>query len=468
MNVLLIYPPYPYESVSTFEEPVGILYVAASLIKAGYEVHVADLTFNPAMEGLAERIRRADVVGISAPTPLFAAAQAVMRRVREIKPSVFMMLGGPYGTTRPGDALNAGFDAVVVGEGEKTACELVAALEHNQPLAEVCGIVYREDKEQRATAAREFIPSLDEIPFPARQFIDYSKYRRLGVICMRGCPYRCIYCKPVEDKLFGRKLRCRSVENIVEEIALWLKVIGNRQVSFKDDTLTVHKTEWFLKLAQELSRHGLKISWQCSSRVDCIDLLKLRAMKEAGCRQIFFGIESGSQAILDYYRKDIKVEETKEAFDVCRRAGIRACASIMLGAPPETRQDLAKTYELVKTIKPFNWHVHVTTPICGSYLYDDAKAQGRLTAADDFSSAVPTGNVYRLRLPMKLDHLTKADIADYRDRINSYMKFRVLLRCMCDPRMWKELLLSRGFQTIAINFLRRHFLTKLKPETQPS
>lgn len=468
MNILLAYPSYSYESVSTFEEPVGILYLASSLLAAGFRVDVADLTFNPTMTDFEEKVRWADVAGISISTPTYGTAVSVLGYVKRIRPAIFAVAGGPHVTARPADALNAGFDACVIGEGEQSAKELFAALENNRSLENVAGIAYRDSGEIRMTAARGFIQHLDAIPFPARQFIDYSKYRRIGVICMRGCPYRCIYCKPVEDMLFGRKLRRRSAENVAEEIAVAVKAIGKRPISFKDDTLTVNNTEWFVQLREELSRRNLKIRWQCSSRVDSVTPVKLKAMKAAGCQQIFFGIESGAQRILDYYRKDIRVEDTKKAFEACRRAGIRACASIMLGAPVETRQDLEQTYQLVKEIRPFNWHVHITTPICGSYLHDQAKAERRLSCPEDFSNSVPTGNLYRLVLPMKLDFLTKADIAEYRDRINTYMKIRLLLNCLRDPSLWREFVLSRGFRIIALNFLRRHFNFRRLQPAQPA
>lgn len=457
MNILLIYPYYPYASVSTFEEPVGILYLASALLKAGRKVEVVDLTFNQEMEGVDEKVRWADVVGISAPTPLFGTADLVLKYIKKIKPDILSIAGGPHATANPSDALHAGFDVAVIGEGEATIVDLVETIEQKKPLENVAGIAYLHGDEVKLTPMRPFIPNLDDIPFPSRRFIDYSRYRRFGIISMRGCPYRCIYCKPIEDKLFGKKLRRRSLENVTAEIDELIDCYGNRQISFKDDTLTVNKTEWFEGLDEHFKRRNMRLSWQCSSRVDTVNIKKLKAMKEAGCRQLFFGIESGSQRILDYYRKDITVEKIVETFAMCHRVGIRACASIMLGAPIETREDLEKTFNLVKTIKPFNWHVHVTTPICGSYLYEQARAEKRIDPETDYSAFSPTGNIYRLHLPMKLDNLSANDIAEYRDRINSYMKFRVILRCFVDPRIWKELFLSRGLRTIVFNFILRHF-----------
>jgi radical SAM superfamily enzyme YgiQ (UPF0313 family) len=309
----------------------------------------------------------------------------------------------------------------------------------------------------QVTPKGPFIANVNEITLPARQFIDYSRYRRLGIISMRGCPYRCLFCKPLEDKLFGKKLRMRNLASVVDEIDELVAHYGNRQISFKDDTLTVNRTEWFKGFKEEFRRRNLRVGWQCSSRVDTVDFDKLKAMKEAGCTQIFFGIESGSQRILDYYHKDIKVEQTVEAFAQCRRAGIRACASVMLGAPPETWEDMEKTYQLIKTIKPFNWHVHMTTLMFGSHLYDRAKAEDRLDPNSDYSTFEPIGNIYRLHMPMKVDHLSVSDIAEFRNRINKYMKIRVLCTCLLDPRLWKEFFFSRGMRTIVYNFIRRHF-----------
>jgi len=274
---------------------------------------------------------------------------------------------------------------------------------------------------------------------------------------MWGCPFRFFFCKPIYEKLFGKKLRKRSLEKIVEEIHSLLLRYGSRPISFKDDTLTVNATDWFEAFREDLQRRQLRLTWQCSSRVDTVDFKKLKAMKAAGCCQIFFGIESGSQRILDYYQKDVTVKQTIDAFALCHRVGIRACASVMLGAPIETREELEETYQLIKTIKPFNWHVHVTTPICGSFLDEQAKREGRIPLNRDYRSYEPTGNIYRLHLPMKLDHLTIDDIATYRDRINRFMKFRLLFRCLVDPRLWIEIVLSRGLRTIAFNFIRRHF-----------
>jgi hypothetical protein len=119
--------------------------------------------------------------------------------------------------------------------------------------------------------------------------------------------------------------------------------------------------------------------------------------------------------------------------------------------------DLHPRKNLIRLVEALNWHIHGTTPICGTFLYDRAKAEGRLNLDVDYRTYEPTGNLFRLHLPMKLDHLSIDDIAIYRNRINRHMKFQLLLNCLVYPRLWKEIFLSRGLRTIAFNFIRRHF-----------
>jgi anaerobic magnesium-protoporphyrin IX monomethyl ester cyclase len=462
MHVLLLHPWYAYESVATYEEPIGVLYLATALEKAGHEVDVVDLTtvgrrLDAALE---EKVRRAGLVGISATTPLFGAAIELLRFVKRLRPELPCVTGGAHASAAPTDCLKAGFDVAVIGEGEDTLIDLAETLEQRRDLHDVQGIAFYEGDRLVRNPARPFQKDLDAFPIPDRRFIDYSHYRKVGIISMRGCPYHCLFCKPLEDEMFGKKLRRRSLENVVEEIRFLRHTLGDRLVNFKDDTLTVHNAKWFNGLAQEMACLDISLTWQCSSRVDQVDREKLQAMYDSGCRQIFFGVESGSQRILDYYRKGIKVAQTEAAFALCHELGIRPCASFMLGASTETREDLELTYQLVKKIKPYNWHVHVTTPIVGTHLFNEAIDEKRIGTEIDYSSNSPTANIYKLDLPMKIDGLTPSDLAEYRDKINRYMKTRVILRSMASARMWKEILFSKGMRTIAYGFIRRHFSVK--------
>lgn len=457
MNILLVYPRFRYNSMVTIEEPLGILYIAASLREAGHKVRVKDLTFEKELNILDEDIRHAHVVGFSAPTQLFGIALDILKYVKTENPHVVSIIGGPHATADLKNALQADFDIAVLGEGEETIKDLVTALENEKPLDNISGIAFKTNGEIKINTPRPFMQNLDNIPFPARDLIDYTNYRRVGLMSMRGCPYKCFFCKPLVDNLFGKKLRKRSPENIAAETEEIVHRYGNRIISFKDDTLTINNVEWFKQLQEEFERRKLNIKWQCNSRVDTVNYDKLRAMKDSGCQQIFFGIESGSQKILDFYKKGIAVEQTIEAFKLCKKVKINACASIMLGAPMETRDDLEETYQLVKIIEPYNWHVHVTTPNPGSDLWSYAQNKSIMNKIAGYNGFEQTANIYNLNLPLKLDYLTKDDIREYRSKINRYMKARVLVNSVVSPSMWAELLTSRGLRIVAANFIRRHF-----------
>ena len=191
MNVLIVYPWFPYASVVTFEEPLGILYLASTLIKAGVNVKVADLTFQRNMDGLETMSRWADVVGVSSPTPLFGTAAKVLHFIKASNPGIRTVVGGPHATAETKDALNHGFDVAVLGEGETTFVDLIETMGRSGPLEAVPGIAYKTGDRLHFTPRRPFTANLDKIPLPARHFIDYTQYRRMGVISMRGCPYRC-------------------------------------------------------------------------------------------------------------------------------------------------------------------------------------------------------------------------------------------------------------------------------------
>jgi radical SAM superfamily enzyme YgiQ (UPF0313 family) len=250
--------------------------------------------------------------------------------------------------------------------------------------------------------------------------ISYARYPTIGMIASRGCPFTCLYCKPMIDHLFGKKVRHRSAANVVAEIEYAIKVAGRKEICFKDDTLTVLPGQWFDEFAAELGKRRLKIRWQANSRVDTITFEKLKLMRDTGCMQLGFGVESGSPRTLEFYRKHATIEQVERAFGWCHELGILPHAYIMLGAPEETVDDLRMTYDLIKRIKPRSWIVYTTTAFPGNDLYAYAVEHDILnvTTYDEYDNAE---NSILGRTPLKLKYLTASDIKRYRDKINHYM-----------------------------------------------
>ncbi len=456
MNVLLVCPAYKFETLTTTEEPLGALYIGASMKQAGYHADFVDLTFEKDLKRLLASARRADCVAFSSTTQLFPTARTLLASILEVNPSVKTVIGGPHATAFAEDALSS-FDVAVVGEGEATTPDLLRCLDRGESLTEVPGIAFKQNGRVVINPARPFVQDLDKIAFPLREWADYSKYRRVGLMATRGCPYKCFFCKPMQDKLFGKKIRFRSPENVAEEIEPLARAYPRKVFTFKDDMLTVNRTSWFRELREQFEARKIRVRWQCNSRVDTVDEEKLTLMKEAGCYHIYFGVESGSQRILDFYHKGTSVEKAVEAFDRCHKLGILPNASVIIGAPEETREDMEQTFRLMKRLKPYKWLVHIATPFPGNYLNEYAKENDLFTDHFLHGGLVSSANPYEGKFPMKLKYLSPEDVLEVRRKIDRHMKRRFLLKSLLMPSLWRELITSSGLRREAIRSLKKHF-----------
>lgn len=412
MNIILIYPRWNYPTFGEWQEPLGLMCVGAALKKAGHEVRLVDLTIDDIAK-VDPAIADADWAGMSAPTALYGRTCQALSRIKAIRPELPVVLGGPHATVLPAEVLARGFDVVVLGEGEHTAVELTQTLSEGRPLAGVPGVVVRDNDEIVFGPARAFEPDLDNFPDADRGLFNYPEYFRRGVLshvglmATRGCPWNCLFCKPMQDKLFGRKLRTRSVPRITAEMKAIADRLGRRRFVFKDDTLVLGGVAWFAEFERELKNAGLfDVRFSCQARVDQIQRPLLEQMMKCGLEGIAFGVESGSQKILDFYRKGIKVEDTVRAFELCREMGIGTHAFIMLGAPEENKADLEATVRLVERIRPNSVSASVTTPAPGTALYDFTREAGL------YNLNSPEDSDYLFnREPIKLAHLTMRDLA---------------------------------------------------------
>jgi radical SAM superfamily enzyme YgiQ (UPF0313 family) len=263
--------------------------------------------------------------------------------------------------------------AVVTGEGEEAAVELVEAIEQGGSLEKIPGVVTRKG----CGPSRATIADLDTLPFPARRLLGHKPYLRPpglirgwtshGIASMlggRGCPFRCSYC--ASHQQLGRKVRLRSIENILSELSLLQKEDNICGMYWVDDVFT-HNRDWVLELCSALRGKGLV--WGCQSRADAVDGPLLRAMKAAGCVQIDIGVESGSERLLKQMHKGVGSLQIIEAFDMIHAAKIRTGASFILGFPGETEDDILATAALAKRIRS-DWTVFFfATPYPGTELW---------------------------------------------------------------------------------------------------
>ena len=372
MRVLLIEAPYhdlyAQRDKVSFRRyfPLGIGYVAAMLRQGGFE---PDLFIQPykgdfklglqaKLEGFAP-----DVVGISTMSPGYPNAVEVARQVKAWKP-VPVMAGGCHPTASGDDILAEvpEIDYVVYGEGEQVALDLCRHLAFRTPahLSEVAGIGWREGGTVRRSMPAVPINPVDTIPFPARDLVDLSffsphthmsvgKRRSTTMLTGRGCPSHCIFCDA--HLTMGRKNRAHSPEYVIEEMELLEKHFKMEFVVVEDDTFTVDDAR-VEKICQMKIQRRLKLEWNCFARSFEMRPELARLMREAGCRIINFGVESGNPEVFKAVKKGGSLDTIKRAVTACNDAGLRTMASFIIGHPTDTPDTVRQTIEFAKEIKP--------------------------------------------------------------------------------------------------------------------
>ena len=302
-------------------QPMGLLYLASVLRRAGHSVRIID--------GEVERIghdalvdivaaERPDLFGMTTTTAqatwAFALAEALKRRV----PGTFVGLGGPHASSLPERSLQEApsLDAVVFGEGEQTILEIMDRLRSRDTLEGVHGTAFRDKDGIVVNVSRELVEDLDSLPFPAWDLIPMQKYvastsfpnkvkQYTNIFTSRGCPYGCTFCGA--KTTWTRKFRARSPENVIAEIEEVYTRFGIPNFFISDDLFTL-KRKRVLEICNLIIEKKLPITWTCLSRVNTVDREMLALMKKAGCYLICYGLESGSQEILDELKKGTTVE----------------------------------------------------------------------------------------------------------------------------------------------------------------
>jgi len=391
LHTTLINPPYPIgaHKHAPFIS-LGLLYLAAILRKNGYEVDVIDCQalgywYDDVEKELAKR--KPHVVGITSTTLTYKPALRIAKIAKRVCPEATTILGGCHVTFWDFEALRECpyADIIVRKEGEITLLEIMKCLEGNGNLRNVLGVTYRDKGEIIRNPDRPYIENLDELPFPAHDLLPIERLREAGalifpVITSRGCIFWCDFCTAV--RMFGRKYRTRSPKNIADELELLEEEFSAEEVAFCDDLFTLDQTR-VVKLCREIKERKLKIKWTCGTRVDMVTKDLLRTMKEAGCIGVWFGVESGSQRLLEEMHKGISVDQTIKAFKWAREIGLRTLAQVIIGFPGEDKKTAWETIRLVEKISPDEvGFYNVATPFPGTPLYDQVMKNGWLRVTD--------------------------------------------------------------------------------------
>lgn len=374
-SVLLIYPYFdPPNNRSIFRfPPLGLGYVASSIRDAGYEVNILDCTFMDKDKAIEKALAfRADIVGIYC---MVTMQQDCIRFAKSLREHCNLLIaGGPQASCDPVPFMND-FDVVIRGEGEQAMIEVIHAYETGSDMGYIQGITFKKNNEICFTTSRKLIDDIDSIAFPARDlfnnysYIEHSKrkfeHATTTIMTTRGCPFSCEFCN---NAVFGISYRERSPKNVLLEVREVLS-LGYDRIHFADDVFTLNKKR-IIELCEEIKTLGLHFKWECLGRVDSIDLDIAAAMKEAGCDRIFFGIESGSDSVLEMMNKKITVDEARRAVEAAHAAGIRTGAFFILCYPGENDDTVLETLRFSTSLPLDYLSYTVPYPLSGTPLYE--------------------------------------------------------------------------------------------------
>ena len=416
MKILLIDPPF-YRFIGYYNRyfPLGLAYLAAVLRKEGHKVLVYDADCNvnpskmdftrledsypyylkslkdnghPVWQEMRERIRdfEPDLVGITVWTTFAASAFKIASLCKGYDNNLPVVMGGPHVSIKYDEVLKIcpDVDFLIRGEGEESFVELSRALDPGgkelsaigHKVSPIKGISYRWNGEIVHNPERDFIQDLDSIPFPARNLLlnknSYNSEDMGLLMTSRGCPYKCSYCA---TSIWKRKVRYRSVDNIIKEIKLVIDIYRTTQFTLKDDSFTVNRKR-VIEFCDRLIKEKIRINWDCNTRVNLVNEELLRKMKKAGCNSIKVGIETGSERILELMNKKITFNQCRKAANLFKKIGIHWTGYFMMGLPSETKEDVYQTLKFMKELKPDYASFSVYEPFPGTDLFNIGLEKG--------------------------------------------------------------------------------------------
>jgi anaerobic magnesium-protoporphyrin IX monomethyl ester cyclase len=402
MKAVISNPPWPGEGYGarsnirwphrrkdkSLQFPIYLAYTVSVLKKERIEAHGLDAVC--AEMGITEFVDAVKKIGpqvvlLEVSTPSIMYDLETAQKVKK-ETGAFVVLCGPHASYFHKDIIESYtfVDACIRGEFEYVMRDLCLAIKKGKPLSGVRGITFRNKKKTTVNPDMPPIENLDGLPVPDRfdfKLEDYQQAFYLGkktalVITSRGCPYGCTFCL-WPTTMFSRRFRVRSPKNVVDEIESLIKEEHVDEIFFDDDTFTINNKR-IIEMCGEIVRRGIKIPWCCMGRVDNVSEEMLSTMKKAGCYQIFYGFESGSEDILKASKKGITKKQIRDAVKLTKKVGLSVCGSFIFGLPPETKKTAKETLDFAKSLHANYVQFVLAAPFPGTEFYNEAKAKGLL------------------------------------------------------------------------------------------
>lgn len=381
-----IAPGYEFVRYVTNRAPsLGLLHLAAQVRQDGYLPTIFECEiqcYNPDKAASKIIADEPAYVGITLFTIGVMSAAEIARKIKQQLPDTVVIVGGPHISSMGVETMTRykEFDYAVVGEGEYPLSELLESLEQKRDLSAVNGIIYRDqDGKAKQTSPAPILKQLDELPMPAWDLLpnfpdaympaiyDYPVGPVATIAASRGCPFKCRFC---DTSTFGAQVRAYTPKVVFEMMQHLKEKYGVRHIMFVDDLFLASRIR-VTELCHLLIESGLKMTWSCTARVDTVkeDLLKL--MRSAGCWEISFGLETGSDSLLKKMDKAASTEKSEVAVKWTDQAGIRTKGLFMLGYPGETAETITATKDFIRRIPMRIMNLTKFTPYPGSPIYVD-------------------------------------------------------------------------------------------------
>ena len=456
MKFLFIYPPNSnlelgpskHFEIGAHVPPIGVLYLAKILELKGYEVEVLDLNADKSNnEQIKGKILSSDFVGLTLYSGLISINNTIKlsKIVKETDPDIPLLIGGPQCSYYPERSIIKNqADVCVKGEAENVIIPVVEALQGKGKLSTIPGIYYKKGNSLKKTKKPVPINDLDSLPFPGRHLVekyDYgymsglkmSKGKTTSIITSRGCPLKCRFCGL---NYIVPGYRRRSNENIIKEIEEIIDS-GYKTLVFVDDNFLQNK-----KAAEKIMDFIIKKNadiriWIEETRIDSANETLYQKMKDAGTEFIHYGIESGNQEILDYYNKNINLDQIRYAVNLCKKMEFFVVGSFILGAPIEIREQIENTKKFAKSIPLDGAYFYSFVYMIGSPIWEDCVKEGKIKPDVYFENIDKNKG---------LGNFTKKEMADIVNKV--YYSYYL------DPRLWLREL-SYGFRKKDFRFIRQ-------------
>jgi len=377
-NILFVVPRSFNPKQMYLEYPLGVGILGTILQNNGFNVKIYD--GNAEDLDLMEYISQyndfiPDIIGFSIITPNYPVAKINIKQLRVKYKNIKIIAGGVHSTLFPKDLLEDGVDVVVKGEGEQVIVELVECLIHNNSLENLEGIAYINNNSKIViNESNRKKVNLKDIPIVDRNLFNLQKYTHHSMIASRGCPYRCKFCCNYSGTILQKGTSVKKYDDIIYEMKYLEEKFNAKDIFFADDIFLIRKQD-ILDFCKEYNEAGLSVEWVGQMRADTIDEEIAQAIYKAGCKRIYFGVESGSENILKSTLKRLTKQQLLNGINYAKNAGIRVKTGWIYGLPG-TIEEQYESIDFMLEMRPHEISIHQLIPFPGTPYYENPQEYG--------------------------------------------------------------------------------------------